>query len=252
MWTDAVDLRDFYATSLGRVASRTIGNQIRRIWPDVRGQNVLGLGFATPYLNPFRNEAARVLAAMPAQQGVLPWPSEGRSLTTLVQEDDLPFPDLSMDRVLLVHGLECAEPLRPMMREIWRILAGGGRLLVVVPNRRGLWARFERSPFGHHRPYSAGQLSRALRDSLFTPVESTPALFVPPLRSRTLLSTARAWESIGQRWFPAFGGVVMVEAAKQIYAGQVQAIDPKRAKAYLPLAQRRTTPTTRGRSTVFP
>ncbi|MEO5335947.1 MAG: class I SAM-dependent methyltransferase [Magnetospirillum sp. WYHS-4] len=246
MWTDAVDLRDFYATSLGRVAGRVIANQVRQIWPDVKGMNVLGLGFATPFLNPFRNEAARLLAAMPAQQGVLPWPTEGRNLTTLVDEADLPFPDLSMDRVLLVHGLECAEPLRPMMREIWRVLAGGGRLLVVVPNRRGLWARFERSPFGHGRPYSSGQLSRALRDCLFTPAQSYPALFVPPLRSRTVLSTARAWETLGQRWFPAFGGVVMIEATKQIYAGHLATPLPKRAKGYLPLAQRRTTPQARG------
>lgn len=244
MWTDAVDLRDFYATSLGRMAGRTIGGMVRQAWPDVRGMNVLGLGFATPFLNPFRSEAARVLAAMPAQQGVLHWPAEGGSLTTLVDETELPFPDLSMDRVLLVHGLECAEPFRPMMREIWRVLAGGGRLLVVVPNRRGLWARFERSPFGHGRPYSAGQLSRALRDSMFTPGPPQPGLFVPPLRSRTLISTAKAWETVGRRWFPAFGGVVMIEATKQIYAGQLQA-EAKPARSYLPLPQRRTTPSTR-------
>ncbi len=69
MWTDAVDLRDFYATSLGSVARRMIRRRIRAVWPDVTGQSLLGLGYTTPFLNPFRSEAARILAAMPASQG---------------------------------------------------------------------------------------------------------------------------------------------------------------------------------------
>ena len=242
MWTDAVDLRDFYATSLGRVAKRLIAGRIRGIWPDVRGMNVLGLGYTTPFLTPFRAEAARVMAAMPASQGVLHWPSEGGNHTTLVNEAELPFPDLSVDRLLMVHSVECASQFRPMMREAWRVLAGGGRLLVVVPNRRGLWARIERSPFGHGLPYSAGQLSRALRDSLFTPVRSETALFMPPLRSRMVLASARAWETAGERWFSAFGGVVMVEAGKQIYAGQ-PVKQTRTARSYVPLPGRRN-PTT--------
>lgn len=245
MWTDAVDLRDFYATSLGRVASRMIGNRIRSAWPNVKGMSVLGLGYPTPYLNPFRSEAERVIAVMPASQGVLHWPSEGGNLTLLADEGDLPLADLSVDRVLMVHAMECAEQLRPMLREVWRVLSGSGRLLVVAPNRRGLWSRFERSPFGHGRPYSGSQLSRALRDAMFTPMETHTALFVPPLRSRMVLSSARAWETAGRNWFPAFAGVVMIEASKQIYAGSPVAAESKRGRAYLPLPQRKTTPSTR-------
>ncbi len=237
MWTDAVDLRDFYASDLGRVVRRMLTLCIRGIWPDVRGLNVLGLGYATPFLGPFRAEAQRVIAAMPAAQGVLHWPQEGAVLTSLVEEADLPFPDRSVDRVLVVHALECAEPAGPMMRELWRILADGGRLLVVVPNRRGVWARFERTPFGHGRPYSASQLSLALRDAMFTPCQSATALYVPPVNSRALLSAAAAWETIGQRWFTTFAGVVAIEATKQIYAGHFAAEEvPK--KAYAPLVPR--------------
>nr|WP_255542780.1 methyltransferase domain-containing protein [Azospirillum sp. INR13] len=86
-------------------------------------------------------EADRVVAVMPASQGVSFWPAEGPGMVALGDEADLPFGDNTIDRVLLVHGLEGTEQLRPMMREIWRVLAGGGRVLAVVPNRRGLWAR---------------------------------------------------------------------------------------------------------------
>jgi SAM-dependent methyltransferase len=218
MWSDVVDLRDFYSSSLGYVARRAIGRRLRDMWPDVAGQRLLGLGYATPFLGSFLGKAERVLAVMPAAQGVLPWPPEGPNATSLCDEVDLPMPDLSMDRVLLVHALEHAESLRPFLREVWRVLAPSGRLIVVVPNRRGLWARFDSTPFGHGHPYTGSQLSRLLRDNLFTPVQTRTALFIPPFAWRLWLTSAGAWEQVGERWLTRFSGVVLMEAGKQIYA----------------------------------
>ena len=229
MWTDVVDLRDFYATSLGQAASRTLRRRLRDLWPDVHGQRLLGVGYAVPYLRPFMDEAERVLAAMPPAQGVMRWPSAGANQVLLADETELPLPDLSIDRLLLIHAVEQTERLRPMLREAWRVLAAGGRMIVVVPNRRGLWAQLDRTPFGQGSPYSAGQLSRLLRDSLFTPVATAGALFVPPSQSRMLVASAPAWEKLGQRWFPSFAGVVMIEAVKQIYAPSGLA-EPARAR----------------------
>jgi SAM-dependent methyltransferase len=218
MWHDVVDLRDFYETQLGQVARRTIRRSLRALWPDVRGQRILGLGYATPYLRPFLSEAERVLAFMPAAQGVMHWPPEGPGVTTLVDETELPLPDVSVDLVLLVHGAESSENTRDMMREIWRVLTGNGRLLVIAPNRRGIWARLERTPLGWGHPYSHNQISRLLRDNMFTPTRSARSLFVPPFRSRALLRSGPAWERVGQRWFPTFAGVILIEAGKQLYA----------------------------------
>ena len=230
MWSDVIDLREFYARRLGRTAQRMVRRRLRQLWPDVTGLGVLGLGFATPYLNMFRGEAARVIAAMPAAQGVMHWPVRERGLTMLADETDLPLPDLSMDRIMIVHALECTEQVRPLLREAWRVLADSGRLVVVVPNRRGLWARFESTPLGNGRPYSRSQLSRVLRDNMFMPVESTRALFVPPVDIGLLQGSAAAWEKIGMKLFPAAAGVVMIEAVKQMYAQSV-AVEPKRKRA---------------------
>lgn len=218
MWQDVVDLRDFYDTPLGLAMRRIVRRRVRSLWPNVRGQRILGLGYATPYLSTFRSEAERILAFMPAAQGVLHWPGEGPGLTALVHEGDLPLPDLSVDLVLLVHALENSDLQRDMLREIWRVLNGSGRLLVVAPNRRGIWARLERTPLGSGHPYTPNQLSRLLRGNMFTPTQRGHALFIPPVRSRTLLRAAPAWERIGQRLFPGFSGVVLVEARKQLYA----------------------------------
>lgn len=245
MWTDAVDLRDFYASSLGHAAQRMIRRRIRSIWPDVTGLNVLAIGYGIPFITPFRAEAKRVLAAMPAHQGVLHWPGEGKGLTTLIDENELPFPDMSMDRIILVHALECADHTRQMLREVWRVLSDSGRLLVVAPNRRGVWARLERTPFGHGLPYAKGQLTRTLRDNMFTPLCTHSALFVPPTYSRMVLSSAGAFEEIGHRWFATFAGVIIAEAAKQIYAGAAAPAQVRR-RAYAPLTQKTPGATGRG------
>lgn len=237
MWNDVIDMREFYSSHLGQTARRMIRRRIRLIWPDLHGLRVLGLGFATPYLRPFREEAERAIAMMPTSQGVLPWPPEGPGLVALAEETELPLPDRSMDRVLLVHCVESTDQLRGMMREIWRVLADGGRILVVAANRRSLWSQLDRTPFGQGRPYTASQLNRLLRDTMFVPLQSQAALFLPPVRSRVMLRSAPAWEKLGERWFPRFAGVVLVEATKQIYAAGIPSERPGRHRAYLPLPQ---------------
>ena len=224
MWHDVVDLREFYETRRGQVARHMMRRAIRSVWPDVKGQSLLGRGFATPYLRQFKGEAERVLAFMPSSQGVLHWPPEGPGVVALVEETELPLPDYSVDRVLLVHGLENSESLRALLREIWRVLTGDGRLLTVVPNRRGIWARSDRTPLGWGHPYSAAQLSRVLRDNMFTPTRTERALYVPPTRSHTLLRSAPAFERMGSRFFPTFSGVVMIESGKQLYAGSAKRV----------------------------
>ena len=218
MRPDVIDLRDFYHGPLGQVARNLLREQVRRIWPDLRGQSLLGLGYATPYLRPFVGEAERVIALMPAQQGIIRWPGSGANLTALIEAPELPLPDASIDRVLLVHDIENAENVRALLREVWRVLGPAGRLLAVVPNRRGLWSRIERTPFGQGRPYSQGQLSRLLREALFQPTERGAALYLPPFRSRMLLRTAPLWERVGHWLGPTVAGILLVEADKQVYA----------------------------------
>lgn len=218
MWNDVVDLRDFYTTRTGQVTRHLVRRAVRHAWPDLTGQRVLGLGYATPYLRQYLGEAERVLAFMPAAQGVVHWPPEGPGRVSLVDETDLPLADFSVDRVVLVHALESSEALRPLMSEVWRVLMGDGRVLVVVPNRRSLWARAERTPFGHGHPYTRAQLSKLLRETMFTPTHTGYALFVPPTGSRTLLRSAPALERLGGRWCPRLGGALLMEAGKQLYA----------------------------------
>ena len=217
MSIDVVDLRNFYTQRLGVVARRFVSRGIRARFADTRGMRVLGVGYATPYLGLFRDEAERSLAFMPAAQGVMKWPTNRPSLTALVDELELPLTDSAVDRVLLVHALEMAHDPIALLREIWRVLAGGGRLLIVVPNRRGVWARLDTTPFGHGRPYSRAQVMQLLRETWFTPTGWGEALYVPPIGRRWFLRSAVAWERTGATISAPFAGVHIVEASKQVY-----------------------------------
>lgn len=217
MAIDVVQVRAFYETALGEVARRLVSRLVRARWEDHAGLRVLGMGYATPYLGEFREKAQRVLAFMPATQGVVHWPLDGRSSTALVEASMTPLPDASIDRILLVHSLEVDEHPQDLLDEIWRILAAGGRVLIVAPSRTGLWARVDTTPFGYGHPYSRGQLQTLLQEAQFLPVFWGEALYVPPFQRASLLSSAPAFERIAGRFSLPGGGVHVVEAMKQLY-----------------------------------
>ncbi|MEO8300730.1 MAG: methyltransferase domain-containing protein [Rhizomicrobium sp.] len=215
---DVRDLTAFYHSPLGRMARRAILSEIQGIWPNLRNYRFLGYGFAIPYLRGF-SHTERTIAALPASLGRtgenLGWP-EDKNAALLCEEDALPFPDMFFDRILIVHGLESSESLRALLRQIWRVLAPEGRILLVAPNRASLWAQVQRSPFGHGRPFSKMELESLLAEAQFESTRWSRALYAPPFESVT--STGTGWEKMGTRLFPGIGGVHVVEAAKSLYA----------------------------------
>lgn len=220
MHLDVVDLRRFYyRTALGRAAQRALQTALRELWPDVRGETVVGFGFAAPFLRPFLGEARRVICLMPAPQGVCRWPPEGPNAAALVEETHWPLPVGFADRLLVAHGLENSERPPALLEEMHRVLAPEGRAAVIAPNRSGLWARSDATPFGHGRPYSIPQLEAALRAHDFAPERTAAALWAPPSHRRFWLKTAGAWEGLGRRLDARrLAGAVIVEATRRVYA----------------------------------
>lgn len=214
MGTDTHSAAGFYGSAQGAVALRLLHERLVAMWPELTGQSLLGLGCAGPYLAAWPR--ARGIAAVPAQLGLAPLPPADRACT--VDEEQLPLADLSVDRILLVHGLENAENARRMLREVWRVLKDDGRMLVVAPNRLGLWAHVESTPFGQGQPYSPGQIDRLLAGSLFRVERRAGALYLPPAGWGVVLRGARMFEAVGRRVVPRLAGVTLTEAVKDVYA----------------------------------
>ncbi len=220
MHLDVRDLRAFYyRTNLGRSAQRALQGAVAGLWTAAPGMTVVGFGFAIPLMRPFLADSARLIALMPGQQGVMRWPPSEPNVCALVDETRWPLEASSVDRILVAHGLETCESPDALLAEIWRVLAPGGRAIFIVPNRSGIWARREATPFGVGRPYSFGQLEAILRRQRFEPERHAAALYAPPSHRRFWLQTSHVWERVGRQFDPQFmAGALLVEASKQVYA----------------------------------
>jgi SAM-dependent methyltransferase len=219
MFKSVYDLKVFYASATGTLARRLVARGIAQFWQESRDERIAGIGYATPYLDAFLDRADRCFAVTPAGHGAHSWPENRKNLTVLAEDSELPFETNSLDKIVLIHALEHAERVDASLGEIWRVLKSNGRLLIVVPNRRGFWSRSDRSPFGQGTPYSINQLRSILRENLFVYERHRPALFTPPFLRKILFPFADTIEKIGPYTMPAFAGLHVVEASKQLYAG---------------------------------
>ncbi len=206
-----VDTAAFYTQALGKATLELLNARLGKQLPNNADALVVGLGYASPYLN----AESRQVSFMMARGGAVHWPVDGKVKSALVDELELPLADNSVDTVLLIHALELAESAEDLMVEIWRVLAPQGKVILVVPNRRGLWAISEATPFGQGQPFSRGQLLGLLRQSQFLVVSVEQALVAPPIAGPVLLKALEPVSRLG------FGGLNIAVATKQVYAYSV-------------------------------
>ncbi len=213
-----ITLEKFYASGLGHATQDMAMRRLRSLWPDLSGQDVLGFGYCGPYLNSYMSAANRVVLAMPGGQGAVATTGSRGVIACLTEEDYLPFSDARFDNVLCVHGAEESPDLSILLRELWRVTRPEGRIVVIAPNRSGMWARSDKSPFGAGRPFSRTQLRGALNHAGFVPTVWSGALYVPPVRKLVKPGFTRGCERFGETVWPGFSGLVLVEAVKRLYA----------------------------------
>lgn len=207
----------FYASRRGQMAARLLGQRMAGFWPEGSGGHMLGLGYALPFLPLWDRPGQPCFSARldtPVTHEGGPW--QGRDC--VAQGDSLPFDDLKFDRILMIHALETSEDKNTLLRQAWKILKDDGVLLLVVPNRAGLWAHMDNSPFGQGTPFSRRQINRWLANACFRAERHEDALYIPPAGPcPTGPATMAEWT--GRTLFPRLGGVCMIEAVKDIYAG---------------------------------
>lgn len=220
MHLDVHELRNFYYRSqLGRAAQRVVRGVVQEFWPEARGQTVAGFGFAVPLLRPYLPEARRVMGLMPGPQGVMPWPAGLQNVSVLCEETQWPIQTGQVDKLVVMHGLETSENPFDLLQESYRVLGPGGSGIFIVPNRAGLWARSDQTPFGYGRPYSIGQLEAQLKSHGLTPERHVSALYQPPSQKKRWMKAGPVLERVGRKMPTIYaGGVVIVEVSKQIPA----------------------------------
>lgn len=209
------ELRAFYGEPSGVLVRRLLAQRLHHAWGEATNCDVLGIGYATPWLDALLG-ARRIVAAMPAGQGVEAWPTVGKNRSVLVEDHHLPFAAGAFDRLLLMHALEEADDARLVLSEAVRVMAPAGRMILVVAARGGLWSRAESTPFGHGRPFTRGQLEHLVRDAGLEPTAWSQTLYMPPWAP--LLPFADGFEHVGRRIAPGTAGVILLEATRRAYA----------------------------------
>ena len=220
MRQSVVQLEKFYASRLGRLTEIMVMRRLQNLWPELTGRHILGLGYTGPFMQSYLAQAKSAVLAMPAAQGAVVMRSQRGIISTLVHDDALPFADASFDNVILAHGIEEAVNVERVLKEVWRVMMPEVRIVLISAHRKGLWAHFDKTPFGYGRPFSRRQLRRALEQAGFVPALGAGVLYAPPLRSFARPRLSMATERAGESLWPGFSGLIMVEAIKRLYAEQ--------------------------------
>jgi SAM-dependent methyltransferase len=252
---DILELRAFYHTPLGRMTATKLTKAVGEIWhgflypleqsapkeqnPPPPARRIpegtyLSIGYPLPLFGSLPEKTKeKMLVFMPSAQGAVHWPntpitspeapsSEGKhtlppSQTALVDLAALPLADQSVTRIIALHALEHSESTKDVLAELWRVLAPNGRMILFVPNRLGLWARTDHTPFGHGRPFSKRQIFKALKEAHFTLEHYQEALYFPPINYQILLKSAPLWAKIGAYLPLNLAGVHVIEVCKSLH-----------------------------------
>jgi SAM-dependent methyltransferase len=209
---------------------------------DVFGYHALQLGL--PELDALRSNrmphkwlalqgAESELLAKPAQSmGSSPTSAPAASsprVALLTDPAALPFPENSLDLVLLPHTLELSSDPHATLREVERVLVPEGRVVISGLNPASLWGlRQRRAHFYQRLGYGELFLPEAggfigywrLRDwlrLLSFEVESGRFGCYRPAVSRPAALERFAWmDKAGERWWPIFGAMYFLVAVKRV------------------------------------
>lgn len=221
-WPSTIELRNFYNTSLGEEVRKYLLSRINKLWDVPKNENILGVGYAAPILDHYRSQGdneSNYISMTTPEMGVSFWPEGENNASVLGEEDELPFPKESMNRIIFLHSLEYSDHAEYMIHEAFRVLVPGGKIIMIIPHRGGIWSRFETNPFSYGHPFNVRQIRRLMRKTSFVTTKLESSLFFPPFDSTMILRTSMLWECIGSGLLRTVGGgVLILEAEKQLYA----------------------------------
>ena len=204
-------LNDWLVTPQGRYVLDWEQRRCDLVLSDVFGFNAVQLGLAKVDLL----RTNRMPLRIHCDDSYLP------GLQARAQPYHLPFASASLDLVVLPHVLEFSAYPHQVLREVERVLVPEGQVLITGFNPWSLWGlrrKFCRKGF----PRNGNYLGVArLKDWLillgFEVNGGRFGCYAPPLETESGLQGCRWMELAGDRWWPIFGGVYMLQAVKRVH-----------------------------------
>jgi SAM-dependent methyltransferase len=155
--------------------------------------------------------------------------TSSRRAALLTDAGALPFPEASLDLVVLPHTLELSRDPHATLREVSRVLVPEGRVVISGMNPASLWGLRQRRGHLYQRwGYDSLFLPKTgefigywrLRDWLrlldFEVESGRFGCYRPALTSQTWLDRFEWMDAAGERWWPIFGAVYFLAAVKRV------------------------------------
>jgi SAM-dependent methyltransferase len=132
-----------------------------------------------------------------------------------VARGDLGFPDCSFDEVIIFNAIDEKTLLDGFMREVWRVLEDGGKMLFFAPSPISFWRMDKGTPLGSGLSFCPLKLWFRLARLRFTPLKVRRALLLPP---RFYNSSWAAREAKYQFWLAPLAGAFAMLCEKRLIA----------------------------------
>ena len=242
MNSEIIGLTDWLATPPGRYLLRWERTHFDQAVSDIFGYHALQLGLPeldalqanrmphkwlaleSPLIaTPSPPVADGAIAATPAATGSSP------RAALVTDSAALPFPENSLDLVVLPHTLELSSDPHATLREVERVLVPEGRVVISGFNPTSLWGfRQSRGHFYQRLGYQDLFLPKTgefigywrLRDWLrlldFEVESGRFGCYRPALTSQKWLDRFDWMDAAGERWWPIFGAVYFLVAVKRV------------------------------------
>jgi SAM-dependent methyltransferase len=240
-----IGLQEWFETPPGRYLLDWEQARFDEAVADIFGYHALQLGL--PALPGLRNN--RIPHRWLASDGVEPMACATGKCALMTDFAALPFAEASLDLVLLPHALELSPDPHATLREVERVLVPEGRVVICGFNPASLWGMrqrrarlYRRLGFGELYLPDAGEFIGfwRLRDwlkLLSFEVESVRfGCYKPSVGSEAWLNRFDWMDRAGGRWWPIFGGVYFLVAAKRVRGMRLmEAWKPAKARATAPM-----------------
>lgn len=223
----AEDYDAWYETPLGRKVDQLEQCLFMRLAAPKPGERVLDGGCGTGRLSLALAERGLVVTGVDLSPGMLEVArdrTKSYANVTLVQADveSLPFPSLSFDLVAAFTVLEFTVNAEAAIRELWRLVKPGGRLVIGVLNSWSPWAWQRRrractghNVFAHARFFSPWSLKAVLAANTGeSHLVWGACVFIPPWSGPLLISAAATLDRIAHPFLKPFGALIVMRAER--------------------------------------
>ena len=176
----------FYASAHGEELNSALVKAFNKSIPSAKTMGkTLFLGYSTPLINA--------------------WGGMQRNWEAAANTEDLP--DLEYDLIILIHALEYESNPETFLKEVWKLLVDGGKIVIVTPHN---WGRFM-LPSAHIWRNSKG-FNQCFLYQLFKNTLFTPETNLPILKNRFIPFFAPAFVSIAKKH--VFSPILTAKAKK--------------------------------------